>query len=252
MKCMRIIEQMTLAILFFVHSSCTTIGDKSKSHLSSIGALSSDEVVIVSRVEIDPLVSGSGRVLSGHRDDVLTVVPSFTICNKKKTERKNSSWVINKNCYREAKRVEVGQFYAIKIRPTKKFTWFSVTASIHNRGFFSKLLNHDFGKASGTFHSWIRGFYFTSKHPLQGGKTYYAGTIRIKLSSKSYFELGDEQYDKSQVQYLIPDSVTIDMSARQAKQWAKNELNYSGKLIPISFQSFKSPLKSEYEKIKRY
>lgn len=209
---------------------------------STVDELEKDEVLVITRVIVNPYFKENGGevIKDRKKDEPAPMAVGFNICDMKKNAGdivKDKKTGDKKRCgYYTSEKDDVpyGEFFAFKVKPTEHFQWTMVFSQIEmDSGWFSWLSNNKTTKAitrnSGTLLSWVRGFrMFPVGTKLEGGKAYYLGTIHIDLDDKAFLEIGDEEYDKNIVTYVVPKNLYPKNEKKEAFRWAKDSLGFHG------------------------
>jgi len=110
--------------------------------------------------------------------------------------------------------LETNKFFAIEVKAGKPIAVRGLAFNTDHKAYWLSSTEH---------------FYYTNlTNPSyaidmvpEAGKAYYIGTIKIALAEKSFKETGDEEYDRSELQFVVPKSIVIVDESADAKKWFK-------------------------------
>ena len=163
-----------------------------------------DKAIVVMKVQLDPVMNEDGEP-AGKSDDMLPVQIDMTFGDGTNIPAK---WDDKQDTAFDF--VETGKFFAVEVDADKPIAMRGMSFEVTRKSFWSSTEN----RYSTTL---ANPSYSIGK--LSKGKAYYIGTINIKLADTSYRETGDEEYDKNEMEYVVPNSITVKDEFSAAKKW---------------------------------
>ena len=211
-------------------------------------SVSSDKIIVIGKINIAPKIDEDGKVVKSYKSE--DPIELEAVFSKGNANRKNTSTVFDEDRDFFYKDVVPGKFFAAEVdQKNNKVSLIGYFGNINREK--PSLLSRIVGSYPpddefGEFSSNVRGFKVTTSKNMKAGKVYYIGTLNVKLRNNSYVELGDDEYDFSEVKYLIPGSLKVANEYKAAKSWFSKNFKYKGSVQNAVGSLKKSKIKSEY------
>ncbi|MCL1902501.1 MAG: hypothetical protein FWG18_02630 [Alphaproteobacteria bacterium] len=177
-----------------------------------------ENAVLVARVELSPAINKSWE--EAREKDKKFMTFNMAITKGDGTNIQEKGDIIDM----EFGDLETNQFFAIEVKPGQQLAISGLAFSTSHKAFWLSNTEH-------FYDTQLLNPTYAIENKLTAGNAYYIGTIKIALAEKSFRETGDEEYDREELQFVIPKDIKIADETTAAKKWfEENHAKVGGNL----------------------
>jgi hypothetical protein len=170
----------------------------------------SQEAVLVGKVVIRPAFDKGGKVVKSGDKTVDTYGSIKDTSDKSRKTYDKDNNASDSDLFFGP--IQTGQFFAVPVGIKK-------TPAINQLQFTIYRSSGLFTQKEEFFSSSLMALDYHVDQKLEAGKVYYAGTIVIDLGDNSFEEMKNQQYNKSQVLFVVPKNIAVSDEFSAAKEW---------------------------------